>query len=85
LGIGECNLRDFTQLPARIRAMNPLQSAHISSFHTGVGGRKWRRHEQCWADTCMMTGRMLGIVLALIGLIVFALSVVVIHFSTSPR
>jgi hypothetical protein len=33
----------------------------------------------------MLTGRMLGIVLALIGVIVIALSAVVIHFSTSPR
>jgi hypothetical protein len=33
----------------------------------------------------MLTGRMLGIVLALIGLIVIALSAVVIYFSTSPR
>ena len=30
-------------------------------------------------------GRMLGIVLALIGLIVIGLSAVVIYFSTSPR
>jgi hypothetical protein len=33
----------------------------------------------------MLTGRMLGMVLALIGLIVLALSAVVIYFSTSPR
>jgi hypothetical protein len=33
----------------------------------------------------MLTGRMLGIVLALIGLIVIGLSAVVIYFSTSPR
>jgi hypothetical protein len=33
----------------------------------------------------MLTGRMLGIVLALIGVIVIALSAVVIYFSTSPR
>ena len=33
----------------------------------------------------MLTGKMLGIVLALIGLILIALSVFVIHFSTTPR
>jgi hypothetical protein len=33
----------------------------------------------------MLSGRMLGIALALIGLLVIALSAVVIYFSTSPR
>jgi hypothetical protein len=33
----------------------------------------------------MLTGKMLGMVLALIGLILIALSVFVIHFSISPR
>lgn len=85
MGIRGCNLREFTQPPARIRAINPIQPMGKSPFHTCVGGQKWRGHGQCWADTRMLTGRMLGIVLALIGLIVIALSVVVIHFSTSPR
>jgi len=33
----------------------------------------------------MLKGKMLGIVLALIGLVLIALSVFVIHFSTTPR
>jgi hypothetical protein len=33
----------------------------------------------------MLTGRTLGIALALIGVIVIALSAAVIYFSTSPR
>jgi hypothetical protein len=33
----------------------------------------------------MLTGKMLGMALVLIGLIVIALSAVVIYFSTSPR
>jgi hypothetical protein len=33
----------------------------------------------------MLTGKMLGIALALIGLLVIALSAAVIYFSTSPR
>ena len=37
------------------------------------------------SENGMLTGRMLGIVLALIGLIVIGLSAVVIYFSTSPR
>jgi hypothetical protein len=37
------------------------------------------------SEKTMLTGRMLGVVLALIGLIVIALSAVVIYFSTSPR
>ncbi len=37
------------------------------------------------SENGMLTGRMLGIVVALIGLIVIGLSAVVIYFSTSPR
>jgi hypothetical protein len=36
-------------------------------------------------DSGMLSGKMLGIVLALIGLIVITLSAAVIYFSTSPR
>ena len=43
-------------------------------------GTSSARHENS-----MLSGRMLGIALALIGLLVIALSAVVIYFSTSPR
>jgi len=54
-------------------------------FHAGFreGERPWHNH--CWAETRMLSAKVLWSVVALIGLAVLALSAIVIVISTSPR